>query len=115
VVTREFSLGQIKEKNDRQHEKWIAAAAKSKVQILGLQELSTDRTSAPNNSQVVWLTEPVPGGRPWRGCKSWRRSTACPGRPVYEVEMAGVYFNTAAVFDAGTSSTTRQHTAAVLK
>ena len=34
-----FSLGQIKEKMIAKHEKWIAAAAKSKVQILGLQEL----------------------------------------------------------------------------
>jgi len=35
------------------HEKLIAAAAKSKVQILACRNFSTDRTSAPNNSQVV--------------------------------------------------------------
>src|ERR1700716_122490 len=97
-----FSLGQIKEKMIAKHEKWIAAAAKSKVQILGLQELFYGPYfCAEQQSKWYGLTEPVPGGptltRIQKLAKKYRMVLIVP---VYEVEMAGVFFNTAAVFDA---------------
>src|SRR5438445_9752116 len=58
-----FSLGQIKEKMIAKHEKWIAVAAKRKVQILGLQELFYGPYfCAEQQSKWYELTEPVPGG-----------------------------------------------------
>jgi len=97
-----FSLGQIKEKMIAKHEKWIAAAAKSKVQILGLQELFYGPYfCAEQQSKWYGLTEPVPGGPTLaRMQKLAKKYSMVLVVPVYEVEMAGVYFNTAAVFDA---------------
>ena len=97
-----FSLAQIKEKMIAKHEQLIAAAAKRKVQILGLQELFYGPYFCAEQ-QTKWydLTEPVPGGptvtRMQKLAKKYGMAMVVP---VYEVEMTGVYFNTAAVFDA---------------
>ena len=72
-----FSLAQIKEKMIVKHEKLIAAAAKRKVQILGLQELFYGPYFCAEQ-QTKWydLTEPVPDGPTSRACKNSRRNTA---------------------------------------
>ena len=44
-----ISLGQIQGKMIAKHEKWIASAAKSMAQILGLWELFYGPTAAPNS------------------------------------------------------------------
>ncbi len=97
-----FSLAQIKEKMIAKHEKLIAAAAKSKVQILGLQELFYGPYfCAEQETKWYELTEPVPSGPTLaRMQKLAKKYSMVLIVPVYEVEMAGVYFNTAAVFDA---------------
>jgi len=97
-----FSLARIKEKMIAKHEKLIAAAAKSKVQILGLQELFYGPYfCAEQQNRWFELTEPVPSGptlaRMQKLAKKYQMVLVVP---VYEVEMPGVYFNTAAVFDA---------------
>src|SRR5207302_28390 len=97
-----FSLAQIKQKMIAKHEKMIAAAAKRKVQILGLQELFYGPYFCAEQ-QARWyeMTERVPGGPTIaRMQKLARRYHMVLIVPVYEVEMTGVFFNTAAVIDA---------------
>jgi N-carbamoylputrescine amidase len=97
-----FTLPQIKEKMILKHEKLIASAAKRKVQILGLQELFYGPYFCAEQ-QTKWydLTEPVPSGPTcMRMQKLARKYGMAMVVPVYEVEMSGLYFNTAAVFDA---------------
>jgi N-carbamoylputrescine amidase len=97
-----FSLAHIKEKMIARHEKLIADAAKKRVQILGLQELFYGPYFCAEQ-QTRWyeLTEPVPGGPTVRRmqalAKKYRMAIVVP---IYEQEMTGVYFNTAAVIDA---------------
>ena len=97
-----FTLQQIKQKMIAKHEKMIAAAAKRKVQILGLQELFYGPYFCAEQ-QTKWydLTEPVPRGptikRMQTLAKKYKMVLVVP---VYEVEMTGVFFNTAAVIDA---------------
>src|SRR6266581_2645004 len=91
-----FSLPQIKEKMIAKHERLIAAAAKRKVQILGLQELFYGPYFCAEQ-QTKWygLTEPVPDGpTATRMQKLAKEYSMAMIVPVYEVEMAGVYFNT---------------------
>ncbi len=94
-----FSLAQIKEKMIVKHEKLIAAAAKRKVQILGLQELFYGPYFCAEQQQKWYeLTEPVPGGpTTTRMQKLAKKYGMAMVVPVYEVEMTGLYFNTAAV------------------
>jgi N-carbamoylputrescine amidase len=97
-----FTLAQIKQKMIAKHEKMIAAAAKCKVQILGLQELFYGPYFCAEQ-QTKWydLTEPVPGGPTIKRMQALaKKYKMVMVVPVYEVEMAGVFFNTAAVIDA---------------
>ena len=97
-----LSLAQIKKNMIAKHERMIAQAAKKKVQILCLQELFYGPYFCAEQ-QTRWydLTEPVPGGatikRMQRLARKYRMVLIVP---VYEVEMEGVFFNTAAVIDA---------------
>ena len=102
VARRNFPWPQIKENMIAKHEKLIAAAAKRKVQILGLQELFYGPYFCAEQKQKWYgLTEPVPGGpTATRMQKLAKKYGMAMVVPVYEVEMTGVYFNTAAVFDA---------------
>src|SRR5260221_1178364 len=97
-----FSLGDIREKMIAKHERLIAIAGKSKVQILGLQELFYGPYfCAEQQSKWYGLTEPVPGGPTLaRMQKLAKKYSMVLVVPVHEVRMAGVYLNTAAVFDA---------------
>jgi N-carbamoylputrescine amidase len=96
------SLAQIKKNMIAKHERLIAQAAKKKVQILCMQELFYGPYFCAEQ-QTRWydLTEPVPGGPTLRRmqqlAKKYRMVLVVP---VYEVEMEGVFYNTAAVIDA---------------
>ncbi len=97
-----YSLADIKEKMIAKHEKMIATAAKKDVQILGLQELFYGPYfCAEQNARWYELTESVPKGptlvRMQKLAKKYKMVLVVP---IYEVEMAGVFYNTAAVFDA---------------
>ena len=97
-----FALADIKKKMIAKHERLIADAAKKKVQILGLQELFYGPYFCAEQ-QTRWyeLTERIPDGPTislmQRLAKKYQMVLVVP---VYEVEMTGVYFNTAAVIDA---------------
>src|SRR5258708_4832841 len=97
-----FSLAEIKKKMIAKHERLIADAAKQKVQILGLQELFYGPYFCAEQ-QTRWyeLTEKVPNGPTIAAMqKLAKKYQMVLVVPVYEVEMTGVYFNTAAVIDA---------------
>src|ERR1700675_686742 len=97
-----FSLGQIKEKMIAKHEKLIAAAAKRKVQILGLQELFYGPYFCAEQ-QTKWyeLTERIPDGPTTKlFCALAKKLGIVMVLPLYEEESTGVYYNTAAVIDA---------------
>src|SRR5438876_9096998 len=84
------------------HEHLIAAAAKKKIRILGLQELFYGPYfCAEQETRWYELTERVPKGPTislmQKLAKKYQMALIVP---VYEVEMTGVYYNTAAVIDA---------------
>src|SRR5882672_2966745 len=96
------SLSDIKEKMIAKHERLIVDAAKKKVQVLGLEELFYGPYFCAEQ-QTRWyeLTERVPNGPTVTMMqKLAKKHQMVLVVPVYEVEMTGVYFNTAAVIDA---------------
>jgi beta-ureidopropionase len=97
-----FSLPEIKKRMIAKHEKMIAQAAKKKVQMLCLQELFYGPYFCAEQ-QTRWydLTEPVPGGPTIKRMQALaKKHRMVIVVPVYEVEMTGVFYNTAAVIDA---------------
>jgi len=97
-----YPLAEIKRRMIAKHESLIAEAAKKKVQVLGLQELFYGPYFCAEQ-QTRWyeLTEPVPTGPTITGMqKLARKYKMVLVVPIYEVEMPGVYYNTAAVIDA---------------
>lgn len=96
-------LEKIKKKMIEKHEKLIAQAAKKKVQILCLQEIFAGPYFCAEQD-IRWypLAEKVPEGPTIR----WAQKLAKKYKmviiaPVYEVQNPGVFYNTAAVIDAG--------------
>ena len=92
----------IKKQMIKKHERLIAEAARQGAQIVCLQELFYGPYFAAEQD-VRWyqVTEPVPEGP----AVQWARKLAKKHQlvlvvPVYEREMTGVYYNTAAVIDA---------------
>jgi beta-ureidopropionase len=96
------SLEEIKKRMIAKHEQLIEAAGKQKVQVLGLQELFYGPYfCAEQQTRWYGLTEPVPDGPTVaRMQKLAKRHHMVMIVPVYEIQMAGVFFNTAAVIDA---------------
>ena len=97
-----YSIKDISKKMLDKNEKLIAAAAKKKTQILCLQELFYGPYFCAEQ-QTRWyeLTEPIPDGPTTeRMQKLAKKYGMVLIVPVYEVEMTGLYFNTAAVIDA---------------
>lgn len=86
----------------RKHEHLIARAARRRTQILCLQELFYGPYfCAEQNTRWYPLAEPVPRGPTTR----WAQTLAKKYKmamvvPVYEVELAGLYYNAAVVVDA---------------
>jgi N-carbamoylputrescine amidase len=97
-----YSLADIREKMVAKHEKLIHEAAKRKTQVLCLQELFYGPYfCAEQNTRWYELTEPVPGGLTVeRMQKLAKKYGMVMVIPVYEREMPGVFYNTAAVIDA---------------
>jgi beta-ureidopropionase len=95
-------LEKIKKAMIDKHLKLIEQAAKQKVQILCLQEIFYGPYfCAEQNSRWYELTEPVPDGPT---IKQMQKLAAKYRMviivPIYEREMTGLYYNTAAVIDA---------------
>src|SRR5262249_18220806 len=95
-------LEKIKKAMIEKHLKLIEQAARKKVQVLCLQELFYGPYfCAEQDKRWYQLTEPVPDGPTIK----LMQKIAAKHRmvivvPVYEKEMTGLYYNTAAVIDA---------------
>jgi len=98
----DHSLPQIKKAMIDKHLKLIEQAAKQKVQILCLQELFYGPYfCAEQNQKWYEMTERVPDGPTTKLMqKIAAKHKMVIVVPVYEEEMTGLYFNTAAVIDA---------------
>src|SRR5436305_14646291 len=98
----EHGLPKIKKAMIDKHLKLIEQAAKQKVQILCLQELFYGPYfCAEQNQKWYEMTEPVPDGPTTKLMqKIAAKHKMVIVVPVYEEEMTGLYFNTAAVIDA---------------
>src|SRR6476469_1578229 len=99
VLGAEHSLAEIREAMVRKHVEMIAQAAKEKVQILCLQELFYGPYfCAEQDEKWYGLAERVPDGPTIKlmqeRAKQYGRAIIVP---VYEKEIEGVYYNTAAV------------------
>jgi N-carbamoylputrescine amidase len=95
-------LEKIKKAMIEKHLKLIEQAAKKKVQVLCLQEIFYGPYfCAEQNTRWYDLTEPVPDGPTIKLMqKVAARHRMVIVVPIYEKEMTGLYYNTAAVIDA---------------
>jgi beta-ureidopropionase len=98
----DHGLAQIKKAMIDKHLKLIEQAAKQKVQVLCLQELFYGPYfCAEQNQKWYEMTERVPEGPTTKLMqKIAAKHKMVIVVPVYEEEMTGLYFNTAAVIDA---------------
>lgn len=80
----------------------IESAGKQGVQVLCLQEVCTQPYFCPSQDKKWYAAaEPVPDGPTTRLVQEYaRRYSMVIVLPIYEEEMPGVYYNTAAVIDA---------------
>src|SRR5437899_2232001 len=83
------------------HVPFIEEAGRRGVQILGLQEVFDGPYFCPSQDPHWYdLAEPVPGPTTERIARLGKQYGMAMVIPVYEREQAGVYYNTAAVYDA---------------
>jgi N-carbamoylputrescine amidase len=97
-----YAIKDISKKMLEKTEKLIEAAAKKKTQILCLQELFNGPYFCAEQ-QIRWheLTEPIPDGPTTERMKKLaKKHGMVMVVPIYEREMTGFFFNTAAVIDA---------------
>ena len=96
------SVEQIRNAMLEKHIPMIEEAGKQGVQILCLQEIFNGPYFCPSKDLGRWAdaAEPVPGPTVERLSKYAAKYKMAMVIPVYEREMAGVYYNTAAVVDA---------------
>src|ERR1700693_3435100 len=101
VLGPEHSLSEIREAMVRKHVELIDQAAGRQVQILCLQELFYGPYfCAEQDARWYELAEPVPDGPTVRQLQELAaRHHMVIIVPVYEQELPGLYFNTAAVLD----------------
>jgi len=102
AVSPDHPLEQIKKAMVEKHVKLIEQAAKKKAQILCLQELFYGPYfCAEQNARWYELTERVPDGPTVKLMqKLAAKYKMVLVVPIYEEEMTGLYYNTAAVIDA---------------
>lgn len=96
------SLEEVKEANILKHEKMINKAGEKRVQILCLQELfNGPYFCAEQNDRWYAFAEKVPEGPTIQRLAVYtKKYNMVLIIPVYEEEIPGVYYNTAAVIDA---------------
>jgi beta-ureidopropionase len=96
------SLPKIKKAMVEKHRRLIEQAGKKRVQVLCLQELFYGPYfCAEQDARWYGLTEKVPEGPTIQlMMKLAKKHRMVLIVPVYEEEMTGVYYNTAAVIDA---------------
>src|SRR6478609_5789033 len=93
-------IEQIRQASIDVHIPLIEEAGKRGVQILGLQEVFNGPYFCPSQDARWYdMAEPVPGPTTERLAQFGKKYRMAMVIPVYEREQAGVYYNTAAVFD----------------
>lgn len=98
----EASLAEIKEAMFNKHVSLIEEAGKKGVQVLCLQEIFTTPYFCPSQD-IKWYktAERIPDGPTINRLKEFaKKYQMVIIAPIYEEEMTGVYYNTAAVIDA---------------
>ena len=94
-------IDQVREDAIARHIPLIEEAGKRGVQILGLQEIFNGPYFCPSQDPHWYdMAEPVPGPTTERMAGIAKKYQMAIVVPVYERESAGVYYNTAAVYDA---------------
>ncbi|HKD43328.1 MAG TPA: nitrilase-related carbon-nitrogen hydrolase [Myxococcaceae bacterium] len=97
----EGSVGEIKQAMLEKTLPYVDRAAKARVQILCFQEVFNTPYFCPAQTPNWYdAAEPVPGPTTNLLAEYARKHEMVMVVPVYEREMAGVYYNTAAVIDA---------------
>ena len=97
----EHSLEEVKEAMIVKHEKFVKEAGEKGVQILCLQEIFYGPYfCAEQNKRWYSSAEKVPGPTTERLSKYAKEYNMVMIIPVYEEHMTGVYYNTAAIYDA---------------
>ncbi len=94
-------VAKISKAMEEKHLPYIEEAGKKGVQILCLQEVFNGPYFCPSQD-AKWcdIAEPIPGPTVERMQKLAKKHEMAMIVPIYEREMAGVYYNTAAVIDA---------------
>ena len=102
VASPDRPLAEIKDAMMAKHERYIAQAAEGGAQITCLQEIfNGPYFCAEQTTRWYDLTEPIPDGPTIRRMQELaRQHHMAMIVPIYEVEQAGVYYNTAAVLDS---------------
>ena len=101
VTDASLPVERIKEDAIARHIPFIEEAGKKGVQILGLQEIFDGPYFCPSQDPHWYdMAEPVPGPTTDRMAEYAKKYRMAMVVPVYEREQAGVYYNTAAVYDA---------------
>ena len=94
-------VAKIKQAALEKHLALIEEAGRKGVQVLCLQELFNGPYFCPSQDARWYdMTEPVPGPTTEAVAAVARKHRTAVVVPVYEREQAGVYYNTAAVYDA---------------
>jgi beta-ureidopropionase len=94
-------VAEVRDAMFEKHLPFIEEAGRKGVQILGLQEVFNGPYFCPSQDPRWYdLAEEVPGPTVERLARYAEKHRMALVIPVYEREMAGVYYNTAAVVDA---------------
>lgn len=101
-LSGDASCAEHREAMIKAHMPFIEKAANEKVQILCFQELFTGPYFCPSQDEKWYdLAESIPDGLTTKlMCDLAKKYNMAIIVPIYEVEMAGVYYNTAAVIDS---------------
>jgi beta-ureidopropionase len=95
------TIAKVRDAMYQKHLPFIEQAAEKKVQILGLQELFNGPYFCPAQDRRWYdFAEPCPGPTVEALQPLARKHSMAMVVPIYEREIAGVYYNTAAVIDA---------------
>ncbi|MCK4484826.1 MAG: acyltransferase, partial [Candidatus Thorarchaeota archaeon] len=101
AVTDEESIEENIEKMIQKHEAFAAQAKKKEVQILCFQELFYGPYfCAEQNRRWYKYAQPIPGPLTERMCNLARKNNLVLIVPMYEEEMAGIYYNTAIIINS---------------
>ncbi len=101
-LNTDASCNEHREAMTKAHIPYIEEAGKQKVQMLCFQEIFTGPYFCPSqDSKWYGLAEAIPDGPTTKlMCDYAKKYNMVIIVPIYEEEMAGVYYNTAAVIDA---------------